>query len=263
MTRCIAFVQARMSSSRLPGKVLAPIDGRPAIVHLVDRARQARLLDDVVVVTSTDASDDPLADALRMAGVPAFRGDLNDVLSRYVAAARAHPCDEVVRLTGDCPLVDPSVVDAVVALRRSTGADYASNVDPPTFPDGLDCECFTTAVLERAHALASPGPAREHVTLWMRGEAAGLARANHRCIVDASHLRLTVDYPDDLEAVRRIVALTGPGASPGLFDVLRILDVHRDILLMNPHARNEGLARSLGQLPAEPSPPITAHGAPR
>lgn len=250
MSRCVAFIQARMSSSRLPGKVLEPIDGVPSIVFMVQRARRARLLDDVVVVTSTDASDDPLAQALQSHGVACFRGDLHDVLERYAQAALAHHADEVVRLTGDCPLIDPAVIDAVVALRRSASADYASNVDPPTYPDGLDCECFSAAALRRAAAEARQAPEREHVTLWMRSEAAGLRRANHRGLVDASHLRLTVDYPNDLSAVRQLVTALAAQPTFDYYDMLRALEARRQILALNPHARNEGLAASLDAAPA-------------
>jgi len=245
MSRCIAFVQARMTSSRLPGKVLEPIDGVPSIVYLVRRARRARLLDDVVVVTSTDPTDDPLAQALQSHGLACFRGDLHDVLERYAQAAIAYRADEVVRLTGDCPLIDPAVVDAVIALRRSAGVDYASNIDPPSYPDGLDCECFSAAVLQRAAAEARQQPEREHVTLWMRGEQASLQRANHRSLVDASHLRLTVDYPDDLSAVRQLVSALAVQPAFDYFDMLRALEAHQHILALNPHARNEGLAASL------------------
>lgn len=245
MSRCIALIQARMSSSRLPGKVLELIDGVPSIVYMVQRARRARLLDDVVVVTSTDPSDDPLVEALAAHRVPAFRGDLHDVLNRYAQAAGRHVADEYVRLTGDCPLIDPGVVDAVIALRRSTDADYASNIDPPSYPDGLDCECFTAAALQRAAREAGRAPEREHVTLWMRSEGAPLRRTNHRGLFDASHLRLTVDYADDLAAVRRLVSRLPPGGEFDYFDMLRALDADRDVLTLNPHARNEGLAASL------------------
>jgi spore coat polysaccharide biosynthesis protein SpsF len=242
MSRCIAFIQARMSSSRLPGKVLESIGGVSSIEYMVRRARRSHALNDVVVVTSTDPSDDPLVKTLDGAGVPTFRGDLDDVLRRYADAARAYEADEIVRLTGDCPLIDPEVIDAVVSLRRAHGADYSSNIDPPTYPDGLDCECFTRGVLEAADLRASAGPEREHVTLWMRTPAASLRRVNHRCIIDASHLRLTVDYADDLAAVRSVVAELGSHDGFGVFDLLRVLDRQRNILALNPHARNEALS---------------------
>lgn len=245
MTRTLAFIQARMSSSRFPGKVLAPLQGRPLIVYMVERVRQARLLDEVVVVTSTDASDDVLATTLAQAHIPVFRGDLQDVLKRFADAAVSCEATEIVRLTGDCPLIDPTVIDAVIAARRTAQADYASNIDPPSFPDGLDVECFTREVLDQACRLATRVPEREHVTLWMRGDAAGLHRVNLRAPVDCSALRLTVDYPDDLQAVQALADGLPTAPAGDLYDLLRVLAQRPDILNLNRHDRNEGLTHSL------------------
>lgn len=230
MTRAIAFVQARMSSSRLPGKVLAPLGGQPMILYMARRVLRSRRIDGMVIITSTDASDDELADVVASANLPVFRGSLDDVLHRYVSAAAAYGADEIIRLTGDCPLIDPAIIDAVIDARRASGADYSSNVDPPTFPDGLDTECCTFETLARAHQAAKSPAEREHVTLWMRSDANGLKRANVRALGDMSHLRLTVDYADDLEALRRIVAHEPAGNPFDLFDILRVLSLSPDIL---------------------------------
>jgi spore coat polysaccharide biosynthesis protein SpsF (cytidylyltransferase family) len=244
MTRCVALIQARMSSSRFPGKVLEPIAGIASIEYMVRRVRRAHLVDALVVVTSTDPSDDLLAAHLAHAGIASFRGDLHDVLGRYMNAAAIHPADEYVRLTGDCPLIDPEVLDRVIALRRSSGADYASNIDPPTYPDGLDCECFTAATLARAHAEAQPGPEREHVTLWMRNDRASrVTRVNQRAPFDSSMLRLTVDYPDDLIAVRRVVELLTAQPNFDFYDILRVVARNGEIAALNPHFRNEALVQ--------------------
>jgi spore coat polysaccharide biosynthesis protein SpsF len=245
MTRSVALIQARMSSTRFPGKVLEPIAGVPSIVYMVNRARRAKRLDNVVVVTSVDLSDDPLTHALTAADIPVFRGDLNDVLKRYADAAREYMVTEVVRLTGDCPLIDPVVIDAVVDARRATEADYASNIEPPSFPDGLDCECFTREALDRTLDAAKLVAEREHVTLWMRSDASGFRRVNHRCIVDASHLRLTVDYPDDLAVVKRLVALMPSSQKFDLYDLLRGFAMNPDLLALNSHTRNEGIPAML------------------
>ena len=207
----------------------------------------------MVVLTSTDRSDDALAAAVSDASLPVFRGDLNDVLKRFADAAEVHGADEIVRLTGDCPLIDPGLIDAVIDARRAASADYASNVDPPSFPDGLDTECCTRQALDRAHRLATLPAEREHVTLWMRSQAAGLVRANVRALADLSHLRLTVDYADDLEAVRRVVAHECASHPLDMFDILRVLSLQPDILSLNTHARNEGLAKSLGTALNPPS----------
>jgi spore coat polysaccharide biosynthesis protein SpsF len=242
--KSVALIQARMSSSRFAGKVLAPLAGVPMIVFMVERARRAHLLDQVVVVTSVDPSDDPLVATLEAHSIDALRGDLNDVLKRFHDAAGKLGATEVVRLTGDCPLVDPAIVDQVIAARRAAGADYASNIDPPTFPDGFDVECFDRAVLSRAFHEATAQPEREHVTLWMRSDAARLRRENVPAIADMSQIRLTVDYPDDLVAVDRVVTACRRRRDDfDLFDVLRCLSAEPEIMQLNPHMRNEALAK--------------------
>lgn len=234
-----------MSSSRLPGKVLQPLGGLPMIVYMAQRVSHARLLDEVVVVTSTDPSDDVLADAVIAAGVKVFRGDLEDVLQRFSDAAQAFGAEEIVRLTGDCPLMDPALVDAVVAMRRGQAADYASNVAPPSFPDGMDVECFTRATLDYAQREARRRSEREHVTLWMRSDEVVLRRANLAGPADLSALRLTVDYADDLALVRRLVDVLAAQGQFDLFDILRALWQIPGAQALNPHQRNEGLVRSL------------------
>jgi spore coat polysaccharide biosynthesis protein SpsF len=247
LMKTVAFIQARMSSSRLPGKVLADIAGLPAIVFMAQRVARARHIDRVVVLTSEEASDDPLVQALACAQLACVRGKLDDVLQRFVQGAEQWPADAYVRLTGDCPLIDPGLVDAVVAALDQPGIDYASNVDPPSFPDGLDVEAFTAQTLARAHSEARSAPEREHVTLWMRSDTAGLKRRNLSAIVDLSSLRLTVDYPDDLELVRRVAAALPQPIEADLFDILRALCSDPALSRLNPHERNEGLARSLVQ----------------
>lgn len=238
MTRNVAIVQARMSSSRFPGKVLEDLNGGPMVLFLLGRLSRAQCVDDIVVATSNETSDDKLAEIVRNAGYVVFRGSLEDVLARFALAARAAAAEVVIRVTGDCPLIDPETVDRLLVLRAETQADYASNIDPPTFPDGFDCEVFTFEALEQAFGQARTTFEREHVTPWMRDPANRLKVENLRCNRDLSHLRLTVDYPDDLAAVRRVVRLVGSDAS--LDTILATLDANPEIMSMNPHARNEG-----------------------
>lgn len=243
MTKVTALIQARTSSSRFPGKVLAELAGIPMIQFMVGRVRRARKVDQIMVVTSTDPSDDILVETLAAAGIEYFRGPLDDVLSRFVLAAKYKPADAYVRLTGDCPLVDPGLVDAVVSGLLDNAVDYASNVEPPSFADGLDVEAFTAKALKAADMRASFGPEREHVTLWMRGVDSEFKRHNVSALVDSSHLRFTVDYPDDLEVVRKIVAsVSGHKEDFDHFDVLRYLDANRMITEHNVHRRNEALS---------------------
>ena len=243
--RNVALIQARVSSNRFPGKVLADLGGKPMILSMFDRVAAAQRLDDFVLVTSNDASDDRLVETVLASGHKVFRGSLNNVLDRFACAARAYPADNYVRLTGDCPLVDPSIVDRVIALLADENIDYASNIDPPSFADGLDVEAFRSQVLARAHAEAVDLFAREHVTSWMRSEAAAVRRANLISVIDSSHLRLTVDYPDDLDEVRAIVSALGndPGKSDH-FAILRYLDSRGALAQRNSHERNEALNQS-------------------
>lgn len=246
MSKTVAFIQARMSSTRFPGKVLEPLNGLPMIVYMTQRVQQARLIDQIVVVTSTDPSDDPLVEVLEAHRTPVFRGDLHDVLRRFADAADKVGATEVVRLTGDCPLIDPVVIDAVIQARRSVDADYASNVDPPTFPDGLDVECFTAQTLQHANIKAHKASEREHVSVWMRDRTNGMKCASHRAVIDASALRWTVDYPDDLAVIRALIArLPSGGPRFDWLDLMRVLQEHPELAVASPHARNEGLAKSL------------------
>lgn len=245
MSKTVAFIQARASSSRLPGKVLADLNGRPLILFMVDRVRRARRLDQIVVVTSTHPSDDALAQLLEANGIAIFRGSLEDVLDRFGGAAEVYDPSVIVRLTGDCPLIDPQLIDQVVAQLHDSGADYASNVDPPTYPDGMDVEAFTRATLLQADHRATSRAQREHVTVFMRDAGTAIRRVATTGLFDASHIRLTVDYTDDLQVVRRIVQLIGNDCDFDLFDIYRCLEQNPDIQGSNLHERNEGLRNSL------------------
>lgn len=237
MGGAVALIQARMTSTRFPGKVVEDLGGMPMIVFMVRRARRAASLDQVVVITSNDRSDDRLCEVLSSHRIDCFRGQLHDVLARYAAAAGEFDASEIVRLTGDCPLVDPAIVDQVVRARRDARADYASNVDPRTFADGFDVECFTRATLARAVSEAGRPGEREHVTQWMRDPSAGLRRTSVRSVADSSALRLTVDYPEDLAAVRRLIELIGRAPEDfDEFDMLRCIARHPEIARLNSTA---------------------------
>ena len=146
----LAIVQARLSSSRLPGKVLRPIMGRAMILYELERLSRSRRIDNIVLATSEDESDDPLAETVCSAGYAVFRGSLNDVLARYYHCAAAYGAEHVVRITGDCPLIDPAVVDRVIECHLNEGNDYTSNtIGEATYPDGLDTEVMRLTALER------------------------------------------------------------------------------------------------------------------
>ena len=224
--RLIAIIQARMTSTRLPGKVLMDIAGRPALELMVSRVKRATLIDGIVVATTSNATDDPVIALCERLGVATFRGDEQDVLARFAAAAGVFGAETVVRLTGDCPIIDPAVIDDAVRLYRSGDWDYVGNGNRRTYPDGLDVEVFTRAALERAAREADHPFAREHVTPYLRGirpdiiPDGGFRRGDLVYAADFSHIRWTLDRQDDLDRLRRLVPKLPDG-----FDWLTALSV--------------------------------------
>lgn len=204
--RTVVIAQARMGSSRLPGKVLLDLAGRTVLAHVLARAAAMKHAVAVCCATSDLAEDDAVAAAAEREGATVFRGSATDVLSRYSGAARAMRADVVVRITCDCPLIDPEVCDAVVALRATKAADYACNNMPPSWPHGLDCEAFTADCLFSAERQARSAYEREHVTPWIR-QAVELRRVNLPGPTGVSgEQRWTLDYPEDLDFMRALFA---------------------------------------------------------
>jgi spore coat polysaccharide biosynthesis protein SpsF len=195
-----------MSSTRLPGKVLLPLAGAPMILRQIERVARARRIDRVVVATSVDASDDALADVLAGAGVAVHRGPLDNVLARFIGALDAHgPADRVVRLTGDCPLADPAVIDATIAHVTAAGADYGSNTPPRrSFPKGLDVEVMTAAALRAAAGRAASPEEYEHVTWGLHRHPELYRQAWFSQDADEGEVRWTVDLPDDYAFVSAV-----------------------------------------------------------
>lgn len=196
-----------MTSTRLPGKVLEDLSGRPVLIQQLLRLRSCQKLDDIVVATTTNVSDLPICHIVLGEGIKVFRGDEHDVLSRYVGAAKEHSADVIVRLTADCPLIDPGVVDCVVEalLARLQSVDYTSNVITRTYPRGLDVEVFRADVLFQLDRLATLPEDREHVTSYLR-KRTGSSFQLHSVIdeVDNSDLRWTIDTPSDLQLMRKL-----------------------------------------------------------
>lgn len=243
----IAVLQARMSSTRLPGKVLLRTCGKPLLQHQVERARRAKRLDALVVATSTDASDDALQTLCESIGIPCHRGSLDDVLDRFMGAARPLSPAYVVRLTGDCPLIDPHVVDRVIETAQQPGVDYASNALNPTYPDGLDVECMRFEVLEQAAREARKPSEREHVTPFIHTQPQRFALRQVQHSTDLSHLRWTVDEPADFVFVSQVFEhLHAANPAFGMDDVLAFERRHPEIARLNRGLRrNEGYERSL------------------
>lgn len=233
--RVVAIIQARVGSTRLPGKTLKPLAGQPMLARVVERTRRARLLNEVVVATTRSPRDDVIADLCRQRGWPWERGSEEDLLDRYREAARARSADIVVRITSDCPLIDPGIIDAVVGEFLGGSWDYVSNtLEPRTFPRGLDVEAVSFAALDRAWRESRNSSWREHVTpyIYRHPETFRLHRvANER---DLSYHRWTVDTPEDYELIRRIYDHFRGDAFTWL-EVLGLLEEHPDWVEINRH----------------------------
>jgi spore coat polysaccharide biosynthesis protein SpsF (cytidylyltransferase family) len=211
-----------MGSGRLPGKVLADLGGRPALAHVLERAALVDPGATLVLAIPDAAADDPLADVGLKAGAIVVRGSAEDVLDRYHEAAGRVSADAVVRITADCPLLDPAVSSRVVARFRSGDVDYVSNVHPPTFPDGYDTEIVSSAALDAAWREATDPYEREHVTTFVWRRPDRFRCANVADDVDRSSWRLTLDTPEDLENIRRIYRQLGTHRAFGLAEVVAL-----------------------------------------
>ncbi len=248
-SRVVAIIQARLGSTRLPGKTLAYIAGRPMLEHVATRARLIPGVSEVVVATSTKVADDAIVEFARRACIPCVRGSEDDVLDRFRRAAVEVNAEVVVRVTADCPLLDPEVSGLVVDryLHRRGEVDYVSNVDPPTYPDGLDTEVFSRVALEAAWREASELADREHVTSYIRRRPGPFRLDNVLNAQDLSEHRWTVDTEADLAFMRAVFDAIGERRQPiGMSDVLSLLEEHPGIRRINAgQRRNEGFARSL------------------
>jgi spore coat polysaccharide biosynthesis protein SpsF len=213
--RRVVIVQARMTSTRLPGKVLLDLAGRPLLERQLERLQRCERVDEIALATTTNADDDPLVDLADRLGLRWHRGSEHDVLSRYAGAAREAEADLVVRVTSDCPLIDPQETDAVIAALERERCDYASNILERTLPRGLDTEALWRDALERTHRLAASPPAREHVTWFVHSERPDLFVLHSvKRPYDAADLRWTVDTAQDLELVRRLYDELGLAERP-------------------------------------------------
>ena len=242
--KTIAIIQARMGSTRLPGKVLADLGGRPVIGWVTRGALAIPGIDGVAVATSDQAADDQLAGWCAENGIPCHRGPEDDVLARYLLAARAEKAEAVMRLTADCPLLDPQVCGLVLALLKRGDCEYACNFDPRSWPDGLDCEAFTIALLEDAAANARLPSEREHVTPYMRANRHHFQVAQATCpLPGVAEERWTLDTPEDmafLDAVVRRLPVTGQ--APSWLKILNTLALNPDIRRANPVASTTKIA---------------------
>jgi spore coat polysaccharide biosynthesis protein SpsF len=225
------------------------LHGQPMLARQIERVRRARRVDMLCVATSTDASDQPIEDLCERLSTPVARGSLHDVLDRYYRAAERFAPEHVLRVTGDCPLIDAAVIDELIDLHLAGGFDYSSNTIHPTYPDGLDAEVFRMDALRAARSEARLASEREHVTPFIKLQPERFRLGELRNPRDLSALRWTVDYAEDLEMVRRIYAHLYP-VNPGfsLAEVLALLEAHPEIVALAARVeRDEGYKKSLAE----------------
>lgn len=245
--KVLAIIQARMSSSRLPGKVMLDLNGEPTIVRIIDRLRKARSVDEIVVATSLDKSDDPLFELLCDKKIECFRGDLEDVLSRFIGVLTNSDAEVVIRITADCPLVMPKLIDQMVQDFISSEFDYLSNTITPTFPDGLDVEIFTKQALLKLSLMSLSSQEREHVTLGIRNRPEQFRTKNFMSTKDLSGLRWTVDYEEDFVFIKGVYSHFEKRESDFEYaEVLHLLE-KTDLKpsTISPDRRNEALLKPI------------------
>ena len=235
-----AVIQARAGSTRLPGKVLRDLGGRPVLEWVVRAARAASGVDEVLVATSESGVDDAVEDLARRLRVPVVRGSEEDVLERFVDTVEAHPCDAVVRLTADCPLLDPQLISHVTAIwRQDPGLDYVATTLVRTLPRGLDVELVGVPALRQLHATAR-GHDRVHVTSGLSTDPSRFSSIGVVVRPDASDLRVTLDTSEDAEALDRLVAVIGDRV-PSWRELVAVLRAHPEIVAINSRVSQKPL----------------------
>jgi len=245
--KTIAIIQARMGSTRFPNKVMRPINGVPMIELLLQRLAKAKSIDKIILATSDDPRNQPLTDHIRSLGYDVFIGSENDVLDRYYQSAKPYHPDTIVRITGDCPLIDPELVDQVIAAYETQGVDYLTNTFPPTYPDGLDTEVFSYRALELAANQAVNSIEREHVTPFIR-ESGQFKTGNVAHNQDCSQERWTVDEAADFEVISSVFNHFHPRTDFGWLEVMALRQAQPAIFQANQHLiRNEGAVMGTGQ----------------
>ena len=235
--RLVAIIQAHMSSTRLPGKVLKDLCGAPALYRMIERVRQAKLIDQIVIATSTKECDDEIIALCEQWGVDTFRGSDSDVLSRYWGAAQAYPAENYMRLTSDCPLIDAGQLDKVVQFFFDNDYRYVTGDDK--LPGGIGGEVFTAELMQEAAEKSTEGYEHEHVTPYMYWKQDSIGRCPSE--EDGSMYRITLDTPEDYEVIKKVYeALYTPGNTFTLDDMLRFLEKHPEIVAINSMIRQKG-----------------------
>lgn len=244
------MIQARMGSSRLPGKVMKEVVGKPLLEHIINRLSFCKNVDKIIVITSEESENEPIVHLCKKLDIDCFQGDEKDVLDRYYKAAvkfNLNDEDSVVRITADCPLIDPVIVDEVIQKHLDDDYDYTTNTLVRTYPDGLDCEVFTLPILNEMWKKAKLKSEREHVTLFIKNNQDNYNLGNLAQDRDLSDFRWTVDEKEDFIFVKKIYEyLYDEGKVFLMDDIFGLLDANPSLLKINDmYERNEGLKKSL------------------
>lgn len=243
-TKIVCIIEARFASSRLPGKVLLPIEGETMLARVIERLEHSRTIDQIVVATSVNRADDAVQEEAVRLGVAAFRGSEEDVLDRVVGAAAAHEADIVVEVTGDCPLIDPGIVDKVVGDFLMGGADFVSNILPHTTPRGTDVRVFRSGDLAEINAKSKDPADHEHVSLhfWEHPERYVCRNVETNLPEEVASLRLTVDTEEDLRFVRSVYhELYSRNPDFTLSDVLKLIEAKPELAELNQHVEQKAV----------------------
>ena len=241
--KIVATIEARMTSSRLPGKVLLPAAGKPMLQHLVERLRAVPSLDAVVIATTINSTDDAIEDFAHEVGVGCYRGSEDDVMARVVGAAESAQADLVVEITGDCPIIDPQIVEQTIRMFQANTADYVSNAHLRSYPDGMDIQVFPLQTLKDSAEKTCNPLDREHVTLHIRNHP---DQYSHLHLVAPPELHwpdlgLTLDEEDDYELLKKIIEHFEPEKPMfGCLDVVRLLRQNPDWIDINRHVVRKG-----------------------
>ena len=235
-----------MGSTRLPGKVLKIVDGKnPSLYFTISQLKQCKNIDKIIVATTTLKEDDIIENFAKNLGIDVFRGSVEDVLDRYFQCANYFKINTIIRITGDCPLIDPLIVDRGIEIFQSENYDYVTNTFPRTFPDGNETEIFSFNILKKAWENAILPSEREHVTPYFRNQKQNFKIKNFENTIDNSHLRWTVDFPEDLQLVKTLISKID-SRPIHLEDILHLIKSEPELIeINNDHEPNEGLKRSL------------------
>ena len=238
--KVLAIVQARMGSSRLPNKVMKQLGGKPAIEVLFSRLNKSKKIDHIILATSDLQRDDILAEHIASIGFDVFRGSEKNVLNRFFEASKLYDVELIVRITGDCPIIEASMIDEMLNIFKNSSAEYISNIDPPTFPDGLDVEIFTKSSLELVHDLATSEFDREHVTPYYRSSDI-FKRKCYKNKTDMSDYRFTLDEESDYLFLDGVFKHFSPDIFFNWQEVVSVMKSDSNIIKLNQKIpRNEG-----------------------